>query len=153
MSQSEKVIATLQTLATAATGQATHHAIAAQVFASQGFTKLSAKYTAHATEEQDFADQFLARILDLNGQVLQEAQPAQPVLTELNAYLKAEEAISQKGIAVLAPMLDHQVLDITSYDLVKAYVEDEVEDLNWTQQQLALVTLIGEQNYLAQMLS
>jgi len=50
-------------------------------------------------------------------------------------------------------MLDHQVLDITSYDLVKAYVEDEVEDLNWTQQQLALVTLIGEQKYLAQMLS
>lgn len=62
MSQTEKVVATLQTLATGATGQATHHDIAAQIFASQGFTKLSDKYTGHATEERDFAGQFMARI-------------------------------------------------------------------------------------------
>ncbi|MFC6171868.1 ferritin-like domain-containing protein [Loigolactobacillus jiayinensis] len=152
MSQTEKVIATLQTLATGATGQANHHVIAAQIFASQGFTKLSTKYTAHATEEQDFAGQFMARILDLNGQVQHEAQPAQPVFTEFSAYLKAEAAISQKGITALEPLLDHHLLDITSYDLVKAYVEDEVEDLNWTQQQLDMLTLIGKQNYLTQML-
>ncbi|MCL5459485.1 hypothetical protein M3M33_12600 [Loigolactobacillus coryniformis] len=52
----------------------------------------------------------------------------------------------------MTPLLDHQLLDITSYDLVKAYIEDEVEDLNWTQQQLDLITLIGQQNYLTKML-
>lgn len=152
MSQTEKVVATLQTLATGATGQATHHDIAAQIFASQGFTKLSDKYTGHATEERDFAGQFMARILDLDGQLQHEAQPAQQVFTDIKAYMQAEADISQKGIAALTPLLDHQLLDITSYDLVKAYIEDEVEDLNWTQQQLELITLIGQQNYLTKML-
>lgn len=66
--------------------------------------------------------------------------------------MQAEADISQKGIAALTPLLDHQLLDITSYDLVKAYIEDEVEDLNWMQSQLELITLIGQQNYLAKML-
>lgn len=151
MSQTEKVVATLQTLATGATGQATHRGIAAQIFAGQGFTQLD-KYAGHATEKRDFAGRFMARILDLDGQLQHAAQPAQQVFTDIKAYMQAEADISQKGIAALTPLLDHQLLDITSYDLVKAYIEDEVEDLNWTQQQLDLITLIGQQNYLTKML-
>lgn len=75
MSQTEKVVATLQTLATGATGQATHHDIAAQIFASQGFTKLSDKYTGHATEKRDFAGRFMARILDLDGNYNTQPNP------------------------------------------------------------------------------
>ena len=38
--------------------------------------------------------------------------------------------------------------DPTTYDLTKAYLSDEEEDLYWDEEQLALIEKIGYQNWL-----
>lgn len=39
--------------------------------------------------------------------------------------------------------------DLTTFDILKAYYQDEEGDMYWAEQQLALIELIGKQNWLA----
>ena len=38
--------------------------------------------------------------------------------------------------------------DPTTYDIMKAYLADEEEDLYWDEEQVELISLIGKQNWL-----
>ena len=42
--------------------------------------------------------------------------------------------------------------DPTTYDIMKAYLADEEEDLYWSQEQLELIEMIGVQNWLVKQL-
>jgi len=42
--------------------------------------------------------------------------------------------------------------DMTTYDLMKGYYQDEEEDMYWMQEQLELIELIGLQNWLVKQL-
>ena len=42
--------------------------------------------------------------------------------------------------------------DPTTYDILKAYLADEEEDLYWRQEQVQLIEMIGAQNWLVKQL-
>ena len=64
MDDKEKTIETLQFLVTGLAANSFGHRIQGKIFAGLGFQSLGDKYAAHATEELDFVEQFMDRILD-----------------------------------------------------------------------------------------
>ena len=128
--------------------QAFAHKVQGKVFAAQGFEKLGAKYAEHAVEEAGWVDKMLDRILDLGGSLTVEATKAVPVCEAVEAYLQSEKKVSEEGIEVLRRDIQKLSDDLTTADLLKAYLKDEEEDLNWTALQSELIAKIGLQNWL-----
>ena len=152
MSNKEETIKTLQAIVTGLAANSFQHRIQSKVFASQGFSKLGEKYAEHATEEMDFVEQFIDRILDLGGKVEQQAQPSQPIYEDVLEFIKADYQVSVDGIKLLNEMLESGIFDITTYDLMKEYLKDEEEDMYWSEEQIELIEKIGIQNYLTTLL-
>lgn len=152
MKNVQQTIQFLQQLATSLTAGAINHKIASKNFAAQGFNKLAEKYAEHYASELAFVEQFYDRILDLDGEIKQEAAPAMPVPTDMEAYFQYDLQQSVDGLPVLEEAINAGFFDITTLDLMKEYYKDEEEDLNWTKAQLDLIALIGKQNYLATMI-
>ncbi|MBO4870407.1 MAG: hypothetical protein J5565_00295, partial [Muribaculaceae bacterium] len=63
-------------------------------------------------------------------------------------YIKADLAIQEKGVELLYKCMAELRDDPTTYDIMKAYLADEEEDLYWSQGQLELIEKIGAQNWL-----
>lgn len=152
MSDKEKTIEFLQFLVTGLVANSFGHRIQSKIFAGLGFQSLGDKYTAHATEEMDFVEQFMDRILDLGGELKQEASPEAPVFTDIVEFIEHDYNVSVEGIAYLNEVMESGILDTTTYDLMKVYLKDEEEDMYWSEQQLDLCKMIGKQNYLTQLL-
>lgn len=148
----QQTIMVLQGVVTGAVAQSMTHRLIARNFASQGFTKLADKYAAHAAEEAESVEKFADRILDLGGTVKQEAQKAIDLPTDIEDFLKLDLKTSEEGLAQLAGVMEANFLDVTSYELMKDYIIDEEEDMNWTQSQIDLIAMIGKQNYLSHQL-
>ena len=100
----------------------------------------------------DFVDQFIDRILDLGGEVKQEAQEAQPIFNDIIEFIEHDYNVSVEGVKLLNEMMDSGIFDATTYDLMKVYLKDEEEDMGWSEQQLDLIKMIGKENYLTQLL-
>ena len=64
------------------------------------------------------------------------------------AYVKADLAIQVPGVDLLRKCMESLTDDPTTYDIMKAYLADEEEDLFWSEEQLDLVEMIGVQNWL-----
>ena len=92
------------------------------------------------------------RILDLGGELKQEAAPEAPVFTDIVEFIEHDYNVSVEGIAYLNEVMESGILDTTTYDLMKVYLKDEEEDMYWSEQQLDLCKMIGKQNYLTQLL-
>ena len=152
MSDKEKTIEALQAIVTGLSANSFGHRIQSKIFAGLGFQSLGDKYATHATEEMDFVEQFMDRILDLGGEIKQEAQEAKPVYTDIVEFIEADYQVSVEGIAFLNELMDSGIFDATTYDLMKVYLKDEEEDMYWSEQQLDLCKMIGKQNYLTQLL-
>ncbi len=148
----EKVIAGLQTIVTDLAQQADGHAVQSRVFASEGFSKLADKYAEHATEERGYVDQCIDRLLDLGADVKLEAKQAAPVYTDPVEWVKYDLQVSKDGLAWLKDLTEAARDDYTTYDILKAYYQDEEEDLYWGENQLELIEKIGVQNWLVQQL-
>ena len=91
----------------------------------------------------------LDRILDLGGSLTVEATESVPVRDDVEAYLQSEMKVSEEGIEMLRRDIQKLSDDLTTADLLKAYLKDEEEDLNWTALQSELIAKIGLQNWLA----
>ena len=152
MSDKEKTIEALQFIVTGLSANSFGHRIHSKIFAGLGFQSLGDKYAAHATEEMDFVDQFIDRILDLGGEVKQEAQEAQPIFNDIIEFIEHDYEVSCEGTAYLVEIMDSGIFDATTYDLMKLYLKDEEEDMYWSEQQLDLIKMIGKENYLTQLL-
>ena len=152
MSDKQATIEALQNIVTGLSANSFGHRIQSKIFAGLGFESLADKYTAHATEEMDFVEQFMDRILDLGGEIKQEAQEAKPTYTDIIEFIEADYHVSVEGIAYLNKIMDSGIFDATTYDLMKVYLKDEEEDMYWSEQQLDLCKMIGKQNYLTQLL-
>ena len=152
MSDKEKTIEALQFIVTGLSANSFCHRIQSKVFAGLGFQSLGDKYAAHATEEMDFVEQFMDRILDLGGEIKQEAQEAKPIYEDIIEFIEVDYKVSVEGIAYLNQIIDSGILDSTTLDLMKIYLKDEEEDMYWSEQQLDLIKLIGKENYLTQLL-
>ncbi|MBR1887344.1 MAG: hypothetical protein IJ813_02635 [Bacteroidales bacterium] len=148
----ELSIQVLQAYATGLNAQSYQHKVQSQVFASQGFTKLAEKYAGHSKEEAEWVEKFVDRILDLGGDAKVEAAPAQTIYKDAVEFLKADLAVSVKEVPALGKVTLSVAEDMTTFDLLKAYYQDEEEDMYWMQEQLDLIEMIGKQNWLIQQL-
>lgn len=144
----QKSIEALQFFVTGLTEGAFVHKVQGQIFKSQGFSKLGEKYIGHYTEEMEWVEKFVDRILDLGGEVKAEGTKARALVNDPVAYIKADLDIQEKGVALLYDCVATLTADPTTYDIMKAYLADEEEDLYWSQEQLELIEKIGVQNWL-----
>ena len=99
-----------------------------------------------------WVDKMIDRILDLGATPALEQAPAMPVCTGIVDLLNMDRQISVEGIKVLRQDTVDAGDDYATYDIFKAYLLDEEEDLAWTEQQLGLIECIGLQNWLAKQL-
>ena len=152
MADKEKTIEVLQAIVTGLSANSFGHRIQSKVFAGLGFQSLGDKYITHATEEMDFVEQFMDRILDLGGEIKQEAQEAKPIFNDIIEFIEYDYNVSVEGIAFINEVIESGILDSTTLDLMKIYLKDEEEDMYWSEQQLDLCKMIGKQNYLTQLL-
>lgn len=67
-------------------------------------------------------------------------------------YLKADLLIQQPGADLLRKCMSLVSEDATTYDILKAYLLDEEEDLYWSESKVELIDRIGVQNRLVQQL-
>lgn len=152
MSINNSIIHGLQAIVTQLSQQADGHAIQSKIFENQGFSKLSEKYAEHTTEERDYVDQFVDRILDLHGTVANQAKQETPLYEDAIEWIKYDTQASREGLAGLSTIIHEAAEDLTTYDMLKEYYKDEEEDMYWGEQQLELIEKIGEENWLCQQL-
>ena len=144
----EKSIKALQFFVTELSNGAFAHMVQGKQFESLGFKKLGEKYSDHYQEEMQWVEKFIARILDLGGDVKLEDRKGREVVKNPIDYLKADLDNQKQGVDILYGCVAQVSGDPTTYDLMKAYLADEEEDLYWDEEQLDLIKLIGEQNWL-----
>ena len=141
MANNEKVIAGLQTIVTDLAQQADGHQLQSRIFANLGLTKLADKYTEHAEEERGWVTKCIDRLLDLGCEVRLGAKEDKPVF-------KYDLQVSVDGLAWLKDITKAAREDYTTFDILKAYYQDEEEDMYWAQGQLEMIECIGAQNWL-----
>lgn len=144
----QKSIEALQFFVTNLNAQSFQHKLQAKIFGSIGYKKLEAKYLEHAEEEQGFVNQFIDRLLDLGGELKQEAVAAQTLYQDPVEFLKADYKVSVDGIELLRKCIDGIKDDLTTFDMMKAYLKDEEEDMYWSEEQLGLIDIIGAKPWL-----
>lgn len=148
----QKSIDALQFFVTNLSEGAFVHKLQGQIFKSQGFNKLGDKYVGHYSEEMGWVERFVDRILDLGGEVKAEGQKSRELICDPIAYLKADLAIQGPGVELLLKCMESLKDDPTTYDIMKAYLADEEEDLYWSEEQIDLIEKIGVQNWLVKQL-
>ncbi len=153
MTDKQAEIQALQAIVTGLSSQSFSHRIQGLVFGSKGLAALADKYAAHADEEMAWVEKFANRILDLGGEIKIEATPEVKVYDDIVEYLKNEKKVSEEGIAQVTEMMPVFASDFVAYEDMKAYLLDEDEDLQETNQDLDLIELIGVQNWLVQKLT
>ena len=141
-------IEALQFFATGLTEGALVHKLQGQIFKSQGFTKLGQKYIDHFNEEMEWVEKFVDRILDLGGQVKFDGAKARDIICDPVEYVKADLKIQEAGVDLLYKCMETLISDPTTYDIMKAYLADEEEDLYWSQGTIEMIEKIGKQNWL-----
>lgn len=143
-----KSIETLQFFITGLSNGAFVHKVQGQMLKSAGFTKLGEKYTSHYDEEMGWVTKFIDRMLDLGGEVKVENRPAAKLVADPVEYVKCDLQRQNEGLVVLRKCLAEVHDDPTTYDILKAYLKDEEEDLYWSENAVELINKLGEQNWL-----
>ena len=146
--ETKKSIEALQFFVTHLAEGAIVHKQQGMIFKAQGFTKLGEKYIGHFNEEMGWVEKFTERILDLGGEIKFEGMKSRDLINDPIAYVKADLAIQGPGVDMLQKCMADLKDDPTTYDLMKAYLKDEEEDLYWSQGALELIEKIGAQNWL-----
>ncbi|MBO6251524.1 MAG: hypothetical protein J6N71_09270 [Muribaculaceae bacterium] len=144
----KKSIEALQFFATGLTEGALVHKLQGQIFKSQGFEKLGQKYIDHFGEEMEWVEKFVNRILDLGGEVKFDGTKSRELICDPVAYVKADLEIQKAGVDLLYKCCETLINDPSTYDIMKAYLADEEEDLYWSQGALEMIEKIGVQNWL-----
>ena len=148
----QKVLDGLQIIVTDLAQQADGHQLQSRVFASMGFTKLADKYAEHAEEERGYVTKCIDRLLDLGCDVKLEAKKEGPVCKDPVEWVKHDLQVSIDGLAWLKEITEAAKDDYTTFDILKAYYQDEEEDMYWGQAQLEMIECIGKQNWLLRQL-
>ena len=127
----EKVLEGLQTIVTDLAQQADGHALQSRIFASEGFTKLAEKYAEHAVEERGWVDKCIDRLLDLGCEVKLEAKKEGPVYKDPVEWVKYDLEVSKNGLAWLKEITELSRDDYTTYDILKAYYQEQGKFKQW----------------------
>ena len=146
--EAKKSIEALQFFVTGLTEGALVHKMQGQIFKSQGFAKLGEKYINHFNEEMGWVEKFVERMLDLGGNVKFDGAKARDLICDPVEYIKADLEIQKAGVDLLYKCCETLINDPTTYDIMKAYLADEEEDLYWSEGILEMIEKIGKQNWL-----
>ena len=144
----QKSIEALQFFVTGLSEGAFVHKMQGQIFNSKGFTKLGQKYIDHFNEEMGWVEKFTERILDLGGEIKFEGMKSRDLICDPVEYIKADLAIQVQGVDILRKCMATLADDPITYDILKAYLLDEEEDLFWSEGAVELIEKIGTQNWL-----
>lgn len=148
----KKTIEALQFFVTHLAEGAMVHKQQGMIFNAQGFTKLGQKYIDHFGEEMGWVEKFTERILDLGGEIKFEGMQSRELISNPIDYIKADLKIQEEGVEMLYKCMEGLINDPTTYDIMKAYLVDEEEDLYWSQGALEMIECIGTQNWLLRQL-
>ncbi len=148
----KKTIEALQFFVTHLAEGAMVHKQQGMIFNAQGFTKLGQKYIDHFGEEMGWVEKFTERILDLGGEIKFEGMQSRELISNPVDYIKADLKIQEEGVDMLYKCMEGLINDPTTYDIMKAYLADEEEDLYWSQGALEMIECIGVQNWLLRQL-
>lgn len=129
-------------------GSAFVHKMQGQLFKSQGFGKLGEKYIGHYTEEMGWVEKFTDRMLDLGCVPQVKVCSEAALINDAVEYITADMKLQREGVEALYQMMPAVANDPTTYDIMKAYLADEEEDLYWDEEQVELIAQIGKQNWL-----
>lgn len=122
----------------------------ARMYKHWGFNKLNDKEYHESIDEMKHADQFIERILFLEG--LPDLQNLGKLMIGENAKEMLECDLKLEQIAV--PLLKEAVVycetmsDFVSRELFSKILESEEEHIDWLETQLELIEKVGLQNYL-----
>ena len=130
------------------TGSAFVHKMQGQLFKSQGLSKLGDKYIGHYTEEMEWVEKFTDRMLDLGCIPQVKVCTETTLVKDAVEYISADMKLQREGVNTLYQIMSTLTNDPTTYDIMKAYLADEEEDLYWDEEQVELIELIGKQNWL-----
>ncbi len=128
------------------------HKMQGLLFKSQGFEKLGQKYLDHYTEEMEWVAKYANRMMDLGCTPEVNFTKQCKLIEDAKAYVEADLKIQREGVESLYQMMPTLVSDPTTYDITKAYLADEEEDLYWSEEQLDKIEKIGYQNWLMKMM-
>lgn len=124
------------------------HKMQGLLFKSQGFEKLGQKYLDHYDEEMGWVEKYANRMMDLGCVPQINLHQDGKLIEDPKAYIEADLKLQREGVEKLYQMLPALAADPTTYDITKAYLADEEEDLYWSEEQLDLIGKIGLQNWL-----
>ena len=124
------------------------HKMQGLLFKSQGFEKLGQKYLDHYAEEQEWIDKYANRMMDLGCVPQSKIENDTMLINDPVAYIEADTKLQREGVEQLYKIMPALAADPTTYDITKAYLADEEEDLYWDEEQLELIEQIGRQNWL-----
>lgn len=124
--------------------------IHSRMYAEWGYTKLYERIAHEMEDETNHASDFIRRILMLGGTpkcvpvgLRVGSTVAEMLQLDLDTELEVRENL-KKGIK-----LCEEKQDYVTRDLMVAQLKDTEEDhAHWLEQQLRLIKLLGEQNYL-----
>lgn len=144
----QKSIETLQFFVTGLSNGAFRHEVQSRIFKSQGYNSLAEKFDTHSKEEYEWVNKFIDRIVDLGGSVKVEDRPAQDIVTDPIVFMNVELKIQREGLEVLRKCMETVAEDVTTYDLLKDYFKDEEQDLYDDENELELLKMLGNANWL-----
>ena len=117
------------------------HKMQGLLFKSQGFEKLGQKYLDHFAEEQEWIEKYANRMMDLGCTPQVDISNKSALIEDPKAYIEADLKLQREGVEKLYQLMPALAADPTTYDITKAYLLDEEEDLD-------LIEKIGIQNWL-----
>ena len=124
------------------------HKMQGLLFKSQGFEKLGQKYLDHFAEEQEWIEKYANRMMDLGCTPQVDISNKSALIEDPKAYIEADLKLQREGVEKLYQLMPALTADPTTYDITKAYLLDEEEDLYWDEEQLDMIEKIGIQNWL-----
>lgn len=137
-----------QAIVSELTGSAFVHKMQGLLFKSQGFGKLGQKYLDHYAEEMEWVEKYATRMMDLGCNPQVDISHKATLIDDPKAYLEADLKLQQEGLEKLYKLMPMLACDPTTYDITKAYLADEEQDLYWSEEQLSKIEKIGIQNWL-----
>ena len=123
--------------------------IHSRMYAEWGFNKLFERLNHEMAEETEHAEQFIRRILMLEGtptMVPTGLNIGSDLVSMLKADLNTELEVSdalKKGIRLCEEKQDYVTRDI----MVKQLSDTEEDHAHWLEQQLRLIEMMGLENY------
>ena len=123
--------------------------IHSRMYAEWGFNKLFERLNHEMTEETEHAEQFIRRILMLEGTPTMVptglnigSDLVSMLKADLNTELEVRDAL-KKGIRLCEEKQDYVTRDI----MVKQLSDTEEDHAHWLEQQLRLIEMMGVENY------